>query len=118
MGENRKLEKSSRIEDNPPLISRDPKSHRRAAALSYDPESDGAPVLAAFGEGHVAEKIVAVARESGVPVVPDPTLSSMLSKIGVGDEIPEELYEAVAKVLLFVSEVDRSFSQRVGAFVT
>ena len=85
----------------------------RAAAISYDPDENDAPVLAAFGEGYMAEKIVAVAKESGVPVLPDPSLSSMLSKISVGDEIPEELYEAVAKVLVFVSEVDRSYGEKI-----
>ena len=88
---------------------------KRAAAISYDPNEHDAPVLAAFGEGHLAEKIVAVAKESGVPVLPDPSLSSMLSKISVGDEIPEELYEAVAKVLIFVSEVDRGYGDRLRA---
>jgi len=85
---------------------------KRAAAISYDPDGIGIPVLAAFGEGHIAEKIITTAKESGVPVLPDPTLSSMLSKISVGDEIPEELYEAVAKVLVFVSEVDRKYGER------
>ena len=85
----------------------------RAAAISYDPEENDVPILAAFGEGYLAEKIVAVAKESGVPVLPDPSLSSMLSKISVGDEIPEELYEAVAKVLVFVSEVDRSYGEKI-----
>ena len=85
----------------------------RAAAISYNPDEDSAPILSAFGEGYLAEKIVAVAKESGVPVLPDPGLSSMLSKISVGDEIPEELYEAVAKVLIFVSEVDRGYGEKI-----
>ena len=86
---------------------------KRAAAISYDPEKNEAPVMAAFGEGYVADKIVEVARESGVPVLKDTGLSSMLSKISIGDEIPEELYEAVAKVLLYVSEVDRNYGERL-----
>ena len=85
----------------------------RAAAISYDPDEHNAPVLAAFGQGYVAEKILAAAKESGVPVVPDPSLASMLSRISVGDEIPPELYEVVAKVLTFVSEVDRSYGERL-----
>lgn len=85
----------------------------RAAALSYDPGENEVPVLAAFGEGYIARKIVEVARESGVPVLPDPSLSSMLSRISVGDEIPPEMYEAVAKVLVFVSEVDRSYGEKI-----
>lgn len=87
------------------------KKTTRAAALSYDPEEHGAPVLTAFGEGYVAEKIISTAKEAGVPVLPDPSLSSMLSKISIGDEIPPEMYEAVAKVLAFVSEIDRSYGK-------
>ena len=86
---------------------------KRAAAISYDPAQHDVPVLAAFGEGYLAQKIVEVAKESGVPVLPDPSLSSMLSKISVGDEISPELYEAVAKVLAFVSEIDRSYGEKI-----
>ena len=89
------------------------KKINRAAALSYDPGENDVPILAAFGEGYVARKIVDVARESGVPVLPDPSLASMLSRISVGDEIPPEMYEAVAKVLVFVSEVDRSYGEKI-----
>lgn len=85
----------------------------RAAAISFDPEQNEVPILSAFGEGYLAQKIVSVARESGVPVVPDQGLSSMLSKISVGDDIPPELYEAVAKVLVFVSEIDQSFGEKI-----
>ena len=86
---------------------------KRAAAISYDPSENDVPILAAFVEGYLAQKIVSVAKESGVPVLPDPSLSSMLSRISVGDEISPELYEAVAKVLVFVSEVDRSYGEKV-----
>ena len=110
----RKIEKLSKTENDSPLSTlHSPPGSKRAAAISYDPDKNDAPVLSAFGEGHLAEKIVAVAKESGVPIVPDPSLSSMLSKMSVGDEIPEELYEAVAKVLVFVSEVDRSYGDRL-----
>lgn len=89
------------------------KNITRAAALSYDPGENDVPVLTAFGEGYVAQKIVEVAKESGVPVLPDPSLTSMLSKLSVGDEISPEMYEAVAKVLVFVSEVDRSYGEKI-----
>jgi len=89
------------------------KRYTRAAAISYDPGEHAAPILAAFGEGFLAQKIVDVAKESGVPVIPDPSLSSMLSKISIGDEISEEMYEAVAKVLAFVSSVDKSYGEKV-----
>jgi len=114
MADNRKIEKTLKTGDNSPLSSlHSPHSTRRAAAISYDPDNNNAPVLAAFGEGYVADRIVAVAKETGVPIVPDPSLSSMLAKVSIGDEIPEELYEAVAKVLIFVSEVDRSYGDKL-----
>ena len=95
------------------IVSANDKTVRRAAAISYDPTLHDVPILSAFGEGYLAQKIVEVAKESGVPILPDPSLSSMLSKISVGDEISPEMYEAVAKVLVFVSEVDRSYGEKI-----
>jgi len=94
-------------------VSENKKPIARAAAISYDPAEHDAPVLAAFGEGYLAEKIVSVARESGIPILPEPNLTSMLSKISIGDEISPDMYEAVAKVLAFVSEIDRSYGEKV-----
>ena len=86
---------------------------KQAAAIKYDPGTVSAPVLAAFGEGFLAQKIVDIAKESGVPVLPDPSLASVLSKVSVGDEISPDMYEAVAKVLAFVAEIDRRYSDRI-----
>jgi len=85
----------------------------RAAAIAYDPSEHDVPVLSAFGEGYLAQKIVSIAKESGVPVLPEPNLTTMLSKMSVGDEISPELYEAVAKVLAFVSEIDRGYGDKI-----
>jgi len=85
----------------------------QAAALSYDPAENDVPILSAFGEGHMGHKIVDVARESGIPVMPEPGLTNLLSKLSVGDEIAPEMYDAVAKVLAFVSEMDRSYGEKV-----
>jgi len=86
---------------------------KQAAAISYDPLENDVPILAAFGEGHMAQKIVDVAKESGVPVLPEPGLTNLLSKLSVGDEIAPEMYDAVAKVLAFVSEVDRTYGEKI-----
>ena len=94
-------------------MSESEKHLTRAAAIKYDPQEHDAPVLAAFGEGYLAQKIVSLAMESGVPILPDPSLSSMLSKISIGDEISPEMYEAVARVLAFVSEVDRTYGEKI-----
>ena len=85
----------------------------QAAAISYDPADNDVPILSAFGEGHMAQKIVDIAKESGVPVMPEPGLTGLLSKLSVGDEIAPEMYDAVAKVLAFVSEMDRSYGEKV-----
>ena len=82
---------------------------KRAAAISYNQEHDDAPVLAAFGQGYVAERIIASAMESDVPIVEEPSTADLLSKVSVGDEIPQEMYEVVANLLIFVAELDRKY---------
>jgi len=82
---------------------------KRAAAISYNHENDDAPVLAAFGEGYLAERIVSAAKESGVPVVEDPDAAALFSKASIGDEIPPEMYEVVARILVFIADVDRKY---------
>jgi flagellar biosynthesis protein len=77
---------------------------QRAVALHYDQE--GAPTVLATGEGEVARLIKERAEAAGVPLVEDPKLSYLLSKIPLGDEIPPELYRAVAEVLVFVLRLE------------
>ena len=91
----------------------DEKTITRAAAIRYDPEEDGVPIMSAFGEGYLAKKIVEVAQGSGIPVMADAGLTSMLSKISVGDEIAPELYEAVAKVLAYVAEINQRYGEKI-----
>lgn len=85
----------------------------RAAALRYDPEGAGVPILSAYGEGHVAERIVEAAKAHGVPVVENAPLASMLAGLGVGDAIPPRLYEVVAEILVFVGEMDRDYGEKI-----
>ncbi|WP_321339953.1 EscU/YscU/HrcU family type III secretion system export apparatus switch protein [Breoghania sp.] len=73
---------------------------RVAVALHYD--NQGAPTVTAKGEGFVAENILKLARESGVPVEEDAILAQALSQVELGDEIPEELYKAVAVIIGFI----------------
>ena len=76
----------------------------RAVALHYDRE--GAPTVLASGEGEIARLIKERADAAGVPLVEDPNLSYLLSKIPLGDEIPPELYRAVAEVLVFILRME------------
>ena len=79
---------------------------QRAIALHYDQK--GAPTVLATGEGEIARLIKERAEAAGVPVVEDPKLSYLLSKIPLGDEIPPELYRAVAEVLVFVLRLEKA----------
>ncbi len=71
----------------------------QAVALRY--EGVGAPKVTAKGEGLLAEKIIETARECGVPMYDDPQLAALLSKLELGDEIPETLYLAIARIIAF-----------------
>lgn len=77
-----------------------------AAALKYKPGETSAPEVVALGRGTVAEKIIAVAKETGIPLHEDPELAYTLSSLEIGQEIPMELYQAVAEVLAFIMLVD------------
>jgi flagellar biosynthesis protein len=72
-----------------------------AVALQYEP-GEGAPLVVATGRGPIAEKIVATAREHGVPLEHNPALAQALSTIELDSEIPEALYLAVAEILGFI----------------
>lgn len=77
---------------------------RKALALAYD--GMGAPRLTAKGNAEVAERIIQLAEESGVPLYEDPQLAAALAHLELGDEIPELLYMAIAEVLAFVYDLD------------
>lgn len=78
-----------------------------AVALKYEAGAS-APIVVAKGMDHLAAKIREAAEEAGVPLVPDPPLARALHKmVEVGQEIPEDLFEAVAAVLAHVYRVAR-----------
>lgn len=78
---------------------------KKAVALKYEPAKDSAPKVVAKGRGYVAEKIIEVAKEHGVPLREDITLVEVLSKLDLYEEIPIELYKAVAEILVFVYKI-------------
>ena len=80
----------------------DPKPPARAVALRYERGVDNAPEVLAVGRGEVAERIIQIARQSDVPLVQDQPVAEALSRLDVGQEIPVELYRAVAEILAFV----------------
>jgi len=73
---------------------------RLAIALSYKPGTPGAPRVLAMGKGHIAAKIREIAQENHIPMRENkPLARSLFKQVKVGDEIPEELFEAVAILL-------------------
>jgi flagellar biosynthesis protein len=74
-----------------------------AIALHYDKK--GAPRVVAKGRGSIGEKIVEIARAHNVPIEENEGLAAALSNVELGEEIPTELYKAVAEVLIFVLRV-------------
>ena len=74
---------------------------KKAAALRYDPDKNGAPVVVASGMGYMAEKITETAMKAGVPVYEDDSLASLLTKLDLGAEIPPELYQAIVEIYVY-----------------
>jgi flagellar biosynthesis protein len=79
---------------------------KTAIAISYEPEDD-APKVIASGKGYLAERIIERAKESKIPIHKDSKLANTLSKLEIGEMIPQELYEVVAEILVFVDKLDR-----------
>ncbi|ADO70842.1 EscU/YscU/HrcU family type III secretion system export apparatus switch protein [Stigmatella aurantiaca] len=73
-----------------------------AIALKYDQNKDSAPRVVAKGMRLKAEKIREIAKQYNIPVMKNLPLASALYRVDVGQEVPEELYDAVAEVLNFV----------------
>ena len=71
-----------------------------AVALHYD--KSGAPRVVAKGKGSIGEKIIELAKAHDIPIEENEVLAGALSNVELGDEIPAELYKAVAEVLIFV----------------
>ncbi len=73
-----------------------------AVALKYKPKEMEAPLVVAKGAEHFAERIKAVAREHGIPIVENPVLARTLYRVvDVNQDIPPDLYQAVAEILMF-----------------
>ena len=80
----------------------------RAVALRYDRAAAPAqaPVVSAKGAGELAGRILTLARAHDVPVREDGDLLELLSACDLGAEIPSELYQAVAELLVFLQRLN------------
>ena len=88
-----------------------PGPERKAVGLRHDADSGSAPRVVAKGRGELAERLLAIARENGVPVRHDPDLMQMLSAVEVGEEIPEQVYDAVAQLIGFLYRLNTELAE-------
>ncbi len=87
------------------------KKIRKAAAIKYEQGYD-VPMVTAAGMGYIADKILEKAEESKVAIVKNEELANLLSNVDVGSEIPVELYDAIAKVIAYVMDIDELMKKR------
>jgi len=81
----------------------------RAVALHYDQKLLAGPKVVAAGQGDFARRIILAAKAAGVDIVEDPDLLEVLGRVPVGEDIPPELFQAVAEILAFLYRVNARF---------
>lgn len=79
----------------------------KAVALKYNPEEDHAPIIVASGYGTIAEKMIDIAEQNGIPVYKDDSAASLLCMLDVGNSIPPELYQVVAAIYGHIMEASK-----------
>lgn len=89
------------------------KSKQKAVALKYNAEKDEAPVVIASGYGSVAERIIDIAEQKGIPVFRDDSAASLLCMLEVGNTIPPELYEVIAAIYCQLLQVSSELKGQV-----
>ena len=75
-----------------------------AVAINY--AGLGAPKLSAKGDHDLAKEIIQIAIENKVPIYQNPDLTEWLTRMEIGDEIPEDLYRVIAEILAFVFYIE------------
>jgi flagellar biosynthesis protein len=86
------------------------KDHKKAVALKYDKKISDTPTVLAKGRGFIADQIVSIAKKNGVAIYPDRDLVTALEALDLNIEIPEELYRAVAEVLVFIYDMNKKLA--------
>jgi len=94
-------------------MDRHKKKNTIAAAIKYDDKRDAAPKLTAKGRGSIAEKIIKLAMEHNIPIREDPALVQILSRLDIDEQIPPEIYKAIAEILAFVYSVNEQYRSKL-----
>ena len=87
-----------------------PSKRQIAVALQYDMEKHQAPRVTAKGSHGSADRILEIARHNKVPIRQDADLVAILKELDLGQEIPENLYQAVAETLAFIYRMNQKYS--------
>ena len=82
---------------------------KKAVALKYEVGSDAAPRVTAKGTGRIALKIIELATANNIPIHEDPDLTEVLSRVELGEEIPEDVYTVVAEILAFIYQANKKY---------
>ena len=80
---------------------------KKAVALRFLPDAENAPRVVAKGEGNLAERILQMAERKDIRIIEDKSLAESLSRLGLGVEIPDNLYKAVAVVFRYIWEQEK-----------
>ncbi|MBN2816422.1 MAG: FlhB-like flagellar biosynthesis protein [Campylobacterales bacterium] len=80
---------------------------QKAVALKYEAQKNAAPKVVAKGEGESAKNIIKLAQEHGVPLKQDEDLVELLSKVELDQEVPSQMYKAVAEVFSFLYKITK-----------
>ncbi|HCP14874.1 MAG TPA: hypothetical protein DIT32_03730 [Peptococcaceae bacterium] len=88
----------------------------KAVALKYCANDNIAPVVIASGYGTMAEKIIDVAENKGIPVYRDDSAASLLCMLEIGSNIPPKLYEVVAAIYGELLKASREIIERETSF--
>ena len=86
---------------------------KKAAALKYDMENNAAPKVIAKGQGETAKNIIKIAEANNLPIKKDEDLVELLSKIDIEQEIPANMYKAVAEVFSFIYNMSNKNKQQM-----
>lgn len=80
-----------------------------AAVIRYDDSQGSVPTVVAQGKGHVAQKIIELAKQNNLQMQEDEALVSTLLNIDLGESIPPQLYAVIAEILILLEELDKSY---------
>lgn len=75
-------------------------------ALHYEEGADKAPTVTASGKGHIAQKIIELAKARDIPIQEDSALVGNLIDMDLGENIPPQLYSVIAEILLLIEEME------------